>query len=136
MSLSSLFKSLGAPFVNTSRWGAVRGDDGAVFLRVWQDEIKKIGDFPCCRVTANSRYAHSKDAGWLERLGHVSLVREGAKCFLVVAIAKDRNAVPRVVKDFLDGAVIEGTEITEFDGDTWIRLGRRIPVGELAVPAV
>ncbi|HEY1784224.1 MAG TPA: hypothetical protein VGG30_01700 [Pirellulales bacterium] len=128
MTLSTFFKSLGAPFVNARwSWGAVRPEDGALFLRVWEDEVRRIDNTQWVRVAANAQYAGSNDDGWLERLAHLDRIRGGAKCFLVFVAAKDKNAMPRGVKSFLDDAVIEGTKIAEFDGDTRIQLGRRIP---------
>jgi hypothetical protein len=137
MTLSTFFKSLGAPFVNARwSWGAVRPEDGVLFLRVWEDEVQRIDGAQWVRVAANAQYAGSSDDGWLERVKHLDSIRGGSKCFLVFVFAKDKAAVPRDVKSFLDDAVIEGTEIAEFDGDTRIRLGRRIPAQELMPAAV
>jgi len=137
MTLSTFFKSLGAPFVNARwSWGAVRADDGVLFLRVWEDDVRRIDDAQWVRVAANAQYAGSSDEGWLERQKHLDSIRGGAKCFLVFVFAKDKTSVPRDVKGFLDDAVIEGTHIAEFEGDTRIRLGRRIPAQELMPAAV
>ena len=137
MTLSTFFKSLGAPFVNARwSWGAVRAEDGVLFLRVWEDDVQRIDNAQWVRVAANAQYAGSSDDGWLERQKHLESIRAGAKCFLVFVFAKDKSAVPRDVKSFLDDAVIEGTEIAEFEGDTRIRMGRRIPAQQQMPAAV
>ena len=118
-------KKLGAALANRASWGAVRAD-GIVFLRVWQDEgVKRDGD-QYVRVAAHSKYPKdSDDFGWNERLRHIDLIRNNAKCYLVMCITKDVNANPRAIKEFIDDRVFVGGAIVD-DGDTWI--GRGPPV--------
>ena len=133
MNLSDFFKrKLGAPLGNIrASWGAVRAADGIVFLRVWQDEVVKRDGGQYVRVAAHSKYPRdSDDFGWNERLRHIDLIRNNAKCYLVMCIAKDVDANPRAVKDFIDDRVFVGGAIKD-NGDTWIGCGPPVSLDDV-----
>ncbi len=132
MSQSEHFKRLGAQFANQRwSWGATR-EDGSVVLRVWQDQMKTIDNARCMRVTFNVKYADDPDnLGHQERLRHVKMIEQGAKCYLVMCLAKDPNARPRVVKSFNKEDVFIGGKLVESAGDWWIELGTRMSIREL-----
>lgn len=134
MSQKQLFERLGAPLVNARwSWGAVRDRDGVVFLRVWQDEIKRIDGRLFMRITANDYFLNHDPAnhGWLERLRHIESVRGGATSYMVMCVAKHVNAIPREVQSFNRDEVFTGGQLIEADGDTWLALGPRVRVQDV-----
>lgn len=110
LSLTEFFKiKLNAPMLNNRwSWGAVRDDKSAVYLSIWQDEIKR--DNP----------KDSKSTFWVnvlwseemwnefnlsslarnERVQHIDLIKSGIPGFGLVKIAKDTNARPREMREF------------------------------------
>ena len=131
MSITALFKKLGAPLYNSRwSWGAVRPVDGAVFLRVWRDEDKQINGRYFVRLTHNAygmlNYPHVY--GYLERIGHVALVRGGAVSYMVMCVARDENAIPREIQSFDSTVVFSGGELIEYDGESWLERKNRVPV--------
>jgi hypothetical protein len=130
MTLTSLFKYLNAPLTNQRwSWGAARASDGAVFLRVWQDEIVKSGQRRLARVTANAVFAGNEaDPGYAERLRHVELIRNGAKSYMIVCAAVDVHASPRAIATFNEKEVFVGGTLAETNGEWWLELVSRQPV--------
>lgn len=134
MSQKELFKKLGAPLVNARwSWGAVRESDGAVLLRVWQDEIKKHNGRLFMRITANDYFQNNdpSNLGWQERLRHIDLIRNGIASYMIVCVAKDVSAIPREVQSFNKNEVFQGGQLIDADGDTWLELGERIRVRDV-----
>jgi hypothetical protein len=99
LSLTEMFASLGAPLANQRwSWGAERQNDGAVFLRVWQDESRKLDGRRSVRLTANAFFAEKPDnLGNAERLRHVELIRSGRPAYLVMCVAVDPKVEPRTI---------------------------------------
>jgi hypothetical protein len=133
MNISSFFEKLGAPLrVNRQSWGAVREKDGAVFLRVWQDRKMVKDKTPVMMVTHREKYVNDQNNfGFKERLEHVELIRNGAKCFIVMCKVKDREAMPRTIETFNDKEIFVGGDILEIDGETWVKVHSRVPVEEV-----
>lgn len=132
--IAPLFTELGAPLKNVrNSWGAVRSD-GAVFLRVWQDETINQNGVRCSRITNHARFKEDPKAiGYRERLEHIQLVQNGSKCYLVVCIVKDVTEQPRKIHDFVGDSVFEAGKIIEVDGDSWIECGSRLSVRDIAI---
>lgn len=136
MSQKEFFASLGVP-VSTSRqgWGSVRPSDGAVFLRVWQDEFRTQDGRQFVRVTHHdSQEEDLRSSGDRERLQHIEQIRQGATCYLVMCQATDVNATPRAVKQFNEQEVFMAGEVVELDGELWIELGSRVPIRQAMPP--
>jgi hypothetical protein len=151
MSISSLFRAVGAPLVNARwSWGSQRASDGAVFLRVWQD-LKFMSD----GLSYYMVDAHSKDErhspGYPERQRHVESVRAGASCYLVMCTAKHVESSPREISDFNAEELFIGANVLDTppdfvfpprtmphvlyyaeDGATWILRGSRVPVSSVS----
>ena len=148
MSISSLFKLLGAPLANSRwSWGAQRASDGAVFLRVWQDLklIDEEGRHYMMVATASTN--EDDNLGYQERLRHVQSIRSGAPCFMVMCSAKDPETEPRAIAGFDDESIFVGGDVLETGRDfhfpsqtpsraralakygaTWVRRAGRKPV--------
>lgn len=133
MSLRDYFESIGARLRNYRwSWGAVRPTDGAVVLRVWQDEELRLNDKTLMRLTNHAAFRDSPgDLGFQERLNHIELIRDGATCYLVMCSADDPRASPRSVKWFDSRTLFLAGGLLDIDGDSWIELGRRVQLTSL-----
>src|SRR5207245_4949832 len=133
--LKDLHDMLGAPPKNVQwSWGARRDSDGTVFLRVWQDEVEGSKGSYYVRVTNSQRAKKYKEQnlqyklGYQERLRQVKLVRSGAKCYLIMCIAVDKDAVTRQIKDFDRERLFPAGKVVERKDDWWIEVLPRVPV--------
>jgi hypothetical protein len=133
MNQTAFFASLGAPLRNPRwSWGAVRPEDGAVFLRVWQDRMRDHLGSRFDQLTHHARYRDDpNNLGYRERLEHVELVRGGRRCYLIVCEAAEPDARPRELRQFDHTQVFPGGRVVELDGDWWIEVGPGLPVGEV-----
>ena len=88
MSITQLFKSIGAPLANQRwSWSAVRPSDGCVVLRVWTDELRSIGDHQYARITWFDKFIDEEDnLGYKERLSQVESIRNGSPSLMIVSI--------------------------------------------------
>ena len=89
MKATEFFEYLGAPLKNSRwSWGGVNSE-GAVFLRTWTEQNKKINGVTCYLVLDHKRYRDGpKSAGYNQRIRHVKRIAEGAKCYLVMCEAR------------------------------------------------
>ncbi len=133
MNISSFFAKLGAPLQSTRwSWGAVRESDGSVFLRVWQDRKVVENKIPIMMITHHEMYCDdSENLGYQERLKHVELIRNGAKCYLIMCRVENPEATPRKIKSFNEKELFVGGELREMNNDTWIKVESRAPISEV-----
>ncbi len=123
MGITDLFKKLGAPLKNQIwSWGAV-SEGGDVYLRVWQDEFRTIDGKQTVRVTHHRTFENDREnSGYKERLEHIELIRNGAKSFCVLCLAKDVNSRPREIKDFDAKMIRVGGELIQDGEDYWLEI--------------
>jgi hypothetical protein len=135
MTQSDFFRFLGAPLANKRwSWGAVRQKDGAVFLRVWQDETKNVEGKRYIQIAYVSMRIDEKDSlGYAERIRHVEMVRKGARTYLVMCVALDISASPRVIKSFNREEVFLGGRLVESQTSWWIELCERLPIASVRI---
>ncbi|MCY1397506.1 hypothetical protein D9M71_125140 [compost metagenome] len=135
MTQTDLFKLLGAPLANSRwSWGGIRAEDGAVFLRVWQDRKRKHDGHWYMMVTHHEKYAgNEENLGYKERLDHVERIRKGAPCYMVMCCAEDESATPRKVKSFNSDEVFVGGYVVELNGDTCVEMVERRSVASVRV---
>ena len=128
MSLTAYFERLGAPLKNSRwSWGAVREADGAVFLRVWQDQKVRLDGKTYMMVTHHDAYVGNKSSpGYRERLQHVELARDGRPTYMIMCLVDDPEASPRIIKSFNKDDVFVGGELIEHDGDAWLEFADRV----------
>ena len=128
MTQTQYFEWLGAPLVNTRwSWGAVRSD-GVIFLRAWQDETSIIDGKRHILVAQHLSFVDDQsNLGYRERMVHVELIRQGAKCFIVMVEADLALLPTRVIKDFNSDEVFSTGLIRQNGGDEWIELRQRVP---------
>ncbi len=133
LSLTEMFAALGAPLTNQRwSWGAERQSDGAIVLRVWQDECSKIEGHHAVRITATEYFEDKpNNLGNTERLKHVELIRAGRTVYLVMCAAVDTKVEPRAIAHFNDKEVFVGGRLFDHEGDAWVELQTRKPVSEL-----
>jgi hypothetical protein len=124
MTITQFHDSLGAPVKNTNwSWGSQRKIDGAVFLRVWNDETRTI-DGAKWAMVAHHVPDGGANFGYRERMEHLRQVQSGARCLLVLLDAKDpsSNPGPRKIFKFDAGILGVGGDIRTEDDRTWIRI--------------
>lgn len=133
-SVTEIFVRLGAPLVNQRwSWGAIRASDGAVLLRVWQDQTCRVDDARYVLVANHAAFAgDAATAGYQERIRHLEAIRGGAPSFLVMVEVKDPKAEPRTIKSVNDREVFTGGRLLELDQRTWLELVARKPLSEIA----
>ena len=137
MTLTEFFAYLEAPLANQRwSWGAVRPSDGAVLLRVWQDEQRKMDGAWFTQVTFTEFSKENPSSrGYAERLGHVELIRSGAPSYMVMCQARDVHANPREVASFDRNDVFVGGRLVDIEGDYWLERSARRPASSIRLKA-
>lgn len=132
MSLTDLFKKIGAPLANQRwSWGATR-QDGSVVLRVWQDRKEKIDGRWCMMIAHHEKYIdNEKSLGYQERLAHIESIKAGAKCYMIMCLAKDVDASPRGIQSFNQKDIFVGGKVIEHNGNTYIELSDRHVISKM-----
>ena len=132
MNQRDFFAAFGAPLANVRwSWGAVRESDGAVFLRVWRDNVLSHDGAMFVRVTNHSYTGHQALHGHRERLYHLDLIRRGAPCYLVFCVAENPHAVPRTVRSFAIETVVPGGRVANIDGAWYIEMLSPVPTRDV-----
>jgi len=133
MNQKAFFNRLGAPLVNSRwSWGAVRSDDGAVFLRVWKDKMRTHEDTEFAQVTFYARFHGRPTHGHRERIEQVDLVRDGAPCYMILCEAVDTTVRPRRIKRFNSNEIFRGGRVVQLDGEWFVEMLPAVPVSEIA----
>jgi hypothetical protein len=116
MNISTFFKLIKAPLKNTRwSWGAAR-KDGAVVLRVWQQDISN--------GMVIVRGIGYKGPGSAEREQHLAT---GTGFYCVTCRGTDKDGI----SGFDKRDVWYGRELSTVDGITYLKLMHRVAVGEL-----
>jgi hypothetical protein len=110
LSLTEFFElKLNSPMLNNRwSWGAVKPDGSAVYLSVWQDEIRRDDPKdPKSAVWADVLWdetlwneVNGASMARDERIKHIELIKTGVQGYALVKIAKDVKAMPRQMKEF------------------------------------
>ena len=136
MSISSFFASLGAPLVNSRwSWGARRPSDGAIFLRVFQEE-KWIADGRLhMAIGWVALTGYEQRPGYRERMRHVAAIRAGAPCFMIMCSAQDPNAAQGCwrIAFFDEDDVRVGGRLVDRDSAIYIEVVGRKPAIDMKV---
>ena len=137
VTLTDFLAYLEAPLANQRwSWGAVRPTDGAVLLRVWQDEQRKMDGAWFTQVTFTEFSKENPSSrGYAERLGHVELIRRGTPSYMVMCQARDVHANPREVASFDRNDVFVGGGLVDIDGDYWLERSARQPASSIRLKA-
>jgi len=130
LSLTEFFKTrLGAPLTTTRQsWGAYKSDQSAVYLAVWQDEIKRVDGVTWVNVLGWDDIGST--FGREERIKHLDSIKAGMPAFALIKVAKDVKANPREMKEFNSYYVIAiKNHFREPEGEMMqVELGERIPI--------
>lgn len=133
MTLSDFFQRLDAPLRNVRwSWGAKRESDGAIFLRVWQDECRRLEGSMRVRVSVPKEVSRNEGKpGREERKEHIAEIRGGAPTYLIMCRAENPGAHPRTIAGFNSSEVFVGGEVIE-DGDgCWVEIIDRRPADDV-----
>ena len=132
MSISDVFKKVGAPLRNTRWcWGAV-SEDKAVFLRVWANDFRRVGEGQTVQVTFRKLFADDpENLGHKERLEQVALIAAGAPSYCIVCTARDVDVLPRAMATYDSKTLFVGGDLLEIDGEAWLQLEDRIKINDL-----
>jgi hypothetical protein len=128
LSLTEFFKiRLGAPLINTRQsWGAYKSDQSAVYLAVWQDEIKRVDGVTWVNVLGWGDIGST--FGREERIKHLDSIKEGMPAFALIKAAKDVKANPREMKEFnADYVIAIKNHFRQPEGEMMqVELGERV----------
>jgi hypothetical protein len=69
--------------------------------------------------------------GSAERVRHVSDIRAGAPCYLVMCKAADPKASGAVIESFDSDRLFVGDHVQMIDGDWWVERVKMVPANEL-----
>ncbi len=128
MSITTLFKRLGAPLKNARwSWGS-EGVGGLIFLRVWQGETIKVDSKLCVRLTDRALFEGQGNLGYEERKKHIARIREGAPAYCIFCQPKDPSAEPKTIEAIIDTHLFPGLSLVEHQGDVWLEFGQRVPI--------
>lgn len=129
MSLTSFFEKIGAPLKNSRwSWSGIR-KDGTVILRVWQDRTRKHEGINYMQLSHLQKYGEGDDnLGYMERLEHINLIKNGAKCYMVMCRAKDPKGSPRKTLKYNEDSLFLGGNLIEIESDWYIEIAASIPV--------
>jgi len=132
----TIFAQLGAPLEKHNSWGAVRQADGVVFLTLWEDRIRTIDGVRYGRITHHGKFAKKRvpNPEYPKRLEHVDRIRKGHPCYLVINKARDTEAITRSVGSVIQDEVFVGGKLIEHDGETWIEVGKGVPIEHASAP--
>lgn len=140
LSLTEFFKvKLNSPMLNNRwSWGAVKPDGSAVYLSVWQDEIRR--DDPKDPQSPTWADVLWEEALWNEvngasmarneRIQHIDLLKSGVPGYVLVKIARDAKAMPREMKEFNSQYLIRlknNFRVTD-KGVMQVEMGERFPL--------
>jgi hypothetical protein len=129
MTMKELFETLGAPLNNFRwSWGAVRERDGVVFLRVWQHQVRMHNG---SRLVELTRGDAPLKLGRRERLKHIDLIHNGARCYLIMCVAENPSATPRSVRSFNAREVFLGGRLRQVDANLYIERRNGFPIEEV-----
>jgi hypothetical protein len=117
LSLTEFYKTrLNAPMLNNRwSWGAIKSDRSAIYLSVWQDEIKR--DDPKDPKSPTWVDVLWSEEGWNEvngasmardeRIRHIEDLKSGVPGFALIKVAKDIKIMPRAMKEFNSSYLIQ-----------------------------
>lgn len=126
-SMKSFFESLRAP-LNNAMWSWGASNEDCVILRVWYDESPKIGNLVCPLVYVDATRP-AQSLGEKERAKHITEVKNGKPCYLVMCVAKDKAAKKREIKSFNQDALYEcGNILTDDHGSIRIEITGKIDI--------
>jgi hypothetical protein len=136
MTITQFHEWLGAPVTNVNwSWGSQRQEDGAIFLRVWNDETKKVAGAQWAMV-AHHKPGGASNLGYRERIKHLERAESGFPCFLVLIDAHDpaSRPGPRKILKFDARILGIGGEIKTEDDRSWMHIAGFKMVADVRLP--
>ena len=128
--ITEFFRRLGAPLRNPLwSWGPV-GNNGQVFLRQRETDVRTDEDGrEYVIVAGNDRPAGGRGQnGWTERKRHIEMIRAGAKCFVILVVSDTPDLPGRRISKFNVSEIVEGGEVVRKGEATCVMVANRLPV--------
>lgn len=125
-------KKLHAPLCNIQwSWGAKDRITNRVFLRVWEDEMRKDSRGEWVQVFWTDW--NSRSLGKPERLKHISAIQNGAQGIAILCKAKNtsRDLEKRQIKSYDENTLLLLGEIIERGKAVFARIVDRFPIEDL-----
>lgn len=135
MNIGNFFtETLGAKFRNSRwSWGSYDPNTGRVFLRVWEDELRRNDNSESVMVLRNQPRRHSH--GYLEREGHIEKIRSGALGFGVLCKAVDPSTSgPRKIESFDHSWLLQFGKIQQERDGFYAEVTGKVNVRDLTNP--
>src|SRR5437016_2418880 len=131
MRINQFFEDILRAKVKNPRWswGAINPRSNRVFLRLWEDAIKKDGGDTV--MIYSKRPAAEQSHGHRERHKHVEAIKNGAQGFGVVCRVLDPNDKPRTIATFEKDALVLLGALSENERGIYARIVKWIPLGDL-----
>jgi len=131
MRINQFFEDILRAKVKNPRWswGAIDPRSKRVFLRLWEDNIKRDGGDEV--MVCSKRPAAGESHGHRERRKHVEAIKNGAQGFGVVCRALDPNDRPRTIASFEKDALVLLGALSENERGIYVKIGKWIPVADL-----
>ena len=133
MTRTTFYKdTLGAKLRNhVQSWGSRNPVTNRIFLSVWADEIRRSGRSE--RIVILRKEPRTRSIGYIERRGHIELIRRGAPGFGVLCTAMNPSAPgQRRIKSFDQSILLHFGKISEDGGNLYAEIVDRVTVAELA----
>lgn len=132
MNITPFFQNvLGAKLNNPRQsWGAIDSVNNRVFLRIWEDQRKKVGNIETVQVYWKIHRNNSH--GYKERLKQLEAIKNGSKAFGVLCEAADINPIrERRIKKFDEANLFLLGDFSEDDQFIYAEIVGKILVEDL-----
>jgi len=124
-----MFKALGAPLKNTRwSWGALNPNTGAVYLRVWIDDVRERQQGKIVRLTNRAYFEGGKSLGYAERKRHLERLQGGVPGYLIFCRSREPSVNRRKMKSFVADQIFPTGAMEEVEGDTYIQFAEGIAI--------
>ena len=133
MSQSAFFNKIGAPLKNVNwSWGSVNLDKKTVYLKVWQDEMKRFDNKQFYPIVKDVDSYAPSNLGLKERMQHIELIKAGYACYLIMCRYTGDIKDKKRISTFNESMLFKSGEIIEAEGSIWIEYVTPVPVSSLS----
>jgi hypothetical protein len=131
MKINQFFSEVLGANVRNPRWswGAVEPICNRIYLRVWADQIKKIGGKECVLIDRDEYFAGYQSNGIKERRNHVQHIRGGSLGFGIVCEPNDKS--DRKIGEYNSETLLKFGKLKKHNKSTWAEIVSRVPISKL-----
>ena len=122
MKINQFFSEVLGANVRNPRWswGAVEPICNRIYLRVWADQIKKIGGKECVLIDRDEYFAGYQSNGIKERRNHVQHIRGGSLGFGIVCEPNDKS--DRKIGEYNSETLLKFGKLKKHNKSTWAEI--------------